>query len=1498
MQKKLLILPVSFIFLLQCLPLNAEKIIDDFSSEEVWSDAGDGGAAPEFSISREYAWESKNSLKLVYKNPACGWGNLKKEITMTGNEKTVDFWLYKESSDPEAAMHIWLFEEDGDGWLAQVTEKGKSVGKMEQGWHRINLPIKRFKFEPRGNGEKDISSVNKILLGCNFGDMVVYVSGLKFDAPATTTLADKPVPVESGKPAEEQEKREEVVGKKKERIIGIFKDRVPVSESKHSDPDYFNEILKKAGLATKFLKGEDLADPGILNSDNIEILILPYGSSFPAEATANLKKYLKSGGSFFSTGGYVFDNLYSLATEKAGGNFIENPGFEEGLDCWQVSKPEGVRIDRDSGIKYEGRFSLIFDVPDDIQIGWFGPTQKLEIGEDIKVGDVLKATVFVKTKDVHDGAGAYIAFNFYRENGERITWDQSGVLIGTNDWTEIQLLSRQIPAGTSWIIFNLLLYGHGTAWFDSVKVERSAPGLNTKNGKAGDRLEILSDQIPVFDGGYRFENVVSVSSSPDQFVLDKDISFSGNFSGFGASAMTSTNNDAVFPDTGRRWISLLTGYDRYKRKKATAGALVYNYKGPYKGSAWAYFGINNEDIFNPQSAQKKAQEKIILNVIEAMRRKTFLHDLATNYGCYKQGEEVEIGIKATNQGYEKQAVKINLQVMEFQNNRVVFEETQSAVLEPGESGNYTFVWKDRKFNSDLYRIKAILFTGEKPIDVMETGFAVWNEDVLKNGLEVKWNGPYFTVQEKPFFVCGSNYCGCVFSSQRENPLVLEQDFQQMQDYGLTTLRLLHFGVPGYIPNLAKPSEKILRRLDAMLQIAQKHRVVILQTAHDWLEVALSDRDLEKQYEFGKILSERYKNVPGIRWDIQNEPSWSSYAPGPIPDINREWNAFLFERYGSEEKWKDAWQDQASGKFGSLRFDAKCGQNWDNVKAYDLKLFRMRLFRRWIDTNFRGLTQSRRYYVDVSGAEGCDQILWDNVDCMAIHFYDSWQVFPERLKYVDQRFRNTGFGVEEFGQKVHPAWGGSHPATPKTFPPAIDHFLALGHYTLGLGGYGLMNWDWKDMEGCIFPWGVNFPCDLVPKPTLVAFRNMSLLFRNLQPVYAEPELYFVIPDSHRLGAKAQNIEQAILNGLRFLIDCHIDFGVINEFNLSKLPGSAKVLIYPIPFCPDDTAYNCVRDFVKNGGILYISGDISYDELRRRTRTKRLEELCGVEFVEENYPDIGYSISSNAQEIGGSGLNTYTGYPCIKVKPKTARELRGSNGVIFVNSLAGGSTTSTGAKVFYTTDPYELHARGNNLYKFFLNWAGMKRNEISPDNPKIHFFKVPLMDGVCYVMFNADGTKESQEISFRHGNTDFSITLGKFKPGLVAITNKGKIRALETSGKIKAGNEVIADFTGLGMAFSLDNEDIRSSSAIVFMPIQAGRFALKCREDLSAEIGEVRSGRWQTYENIGAIYGTVAAGLQPALSISPDQTDCHFLLCPESERARCRQELEEFVALPNK
>ena len=89
--------------------------------------------------------------------------------------------------------------------------------------------------------------------------------------------------------------------------IGVLNDSSLPKIGAPSDPAYLAELLTNAGYEPVMLSASDLADPKLLDPKSMPVVVLPYGPIFPAEAASNWKGYLRSGGSFFTTGGYAFD---------------------------------------------------------------------------------------------------------------------------------------------------------------------------------------------------------------------------------------------------------------------------------------------------------------------------------------------------------------------------------------------------------------------------------------------------------------------------------------------------------------------------------------------------------------------------------------------------------------------------------------------------------------------------------------------------------------------------------------------------------------------------------------------------------------------------------------------------------------------------------------------------------------------------------------------------------------------------------------------------------------------------------------------------------------------------------------------------------------------------------------------------------------------------------------------------------------------------------------
>ena len=66
------------------------------------------------------------------------------------------------------------------------------------------------------------------------------------------------------------------------------------------------------GHYLRALTADELADPATLSTGLVDVLVLPYGSSFPAMAAENLREFLRTGGHLLSVGGYPLDRLLAL----------------------------------------------------------------------------------------------------------------------------------------------------------------------------------------------------------------------------------------------------------------------------------------------------------------------------------------------------------------------------------------------------------------------------------------------------------------------------------------------------------------------------------------------------------------------------------------------------------------------------------------------------------------------------------------------------------------------------------------------------------------------------------------------------------------------------------------------------------------------------------------------------------------------------------------------------------------------------------------------------------------------------------------------------------------------------------------------------------------------------------------------------------------------------------------------------------------------------------
>ena len=80
-----------------------------------------------------------------------------------------------------------------------------------------------------------------------------------------------------------------------------------------SDPDAIGKTLSDAGFAVNLVAAERFAAAETLNPRHVDLVVLPYGAAFPADARDTFVRYLRYGGSFLTLGGLAFEKLVRRA---------------------------------------------------------------------------------------------------------------------------------------------------------------------------------------------------------------------------------------------------------------------------------------------------------------------------------------------------------------------------------------------------------------------------------------------------------------------------------------------------------------------------------------------------------------------------------------------------------------------------------------------------------------------------------------------------------------------------------------------------------------------------------------------------------------------------------------------------------------------------------------------------------------------------------------------------------------------------------------------------------------------------------------------------------------------------------------------------------------------------------------------------------------------------------------------------------------------------------
>lgn len=583
--------------------------------------------------------------------------------------------------------------------------------------------------------------------------------------------------------------------------------------------------------------------------------------------------------------------------------------------------------------------------------------------------------------------------------------------------------------------------------------------------------------------------------------------------------------------------------------------------------------------------------------------------------------------------------------------------------------------------------------------------------------------------------------------------------------------------------------------------------------------------------------------------------------------------------------------------------------WRDVRTLDDFEFRTQVVRRWLNSLYESIrtvdqkhpVTAEFYSVPMDGIDlpnALGKLELANFGYFSPPDEDFYR-FPQVAKFMDQRIRGKGLNVGEFGVKTHPAWrdsGDYIAARSEAYEQA--YFLAIAHYAFALGASKIQNWCWKYPSDLPFEWGINYPNQLIARDVRAFYRNSGLFFRRLRPRYEPSDTLLLIPGENRKGGQGFQVLEGVGNSIQLLIDARVSFTTLGDEFLDQMPAEVRTVFYPLPYCPDDKTVERLLTFVQRGGQLYVSGDISYDSLRRRTRAERLKTLCGVEFVRERYPNIDFQNSALDLKGSNAGWPDYVGAHGIVTRLAGARTLIASDdGAPVVTEFALGQ-----GRVIFSADPIELHGDPRHqpyahaFYRALCDNFHVTGEPVEPAAAPVHVFRVPSQDDrATIILVNTSRTDVLRDLRVPSKGREVSLTLGPRLSGAVVEDNEGSLHAVENSGDVRVNQHLLVGSDLHCMVISMTTRPLGTSAAWLVLPMGVGRLTVagaeRWRQPL-ALVGEIADGRWRQFEQ----FSPARDGSLLVLPITADRTLSMVILCDADQQSGAVSQIESWVKHP--
>lgn len=726
--------------------------------------------------------------------------------------------------------------------------------------------------------------------------MMATFDDIEVMAPATRAAASAGLTIEQGTRGQ----------------VAILRDALPGSDA--ANTDRIAGALRASGFGVTPLSAAQVSDPAILTAARFSMLAVPNARYYPADGGNALNGYLRRGGRLLLLGGAPFTKpVWRYQNE-----WLDRETIQTRLRQLPTSNTF-LDFDKTTDVKSWTRATNDAAIASSLTVDNDGPNGQ---GQSLKVAMANMTGWNNYASPVMENVlpTGHDTLTFWAKGDARTT--QLSVEVNERDgsrWIAVVPLTTQwayhvlapedflywkdarvtVPRGNTGDRFSptnmtRVIVGLAESHTSAVGpgahtfwVARFGSLVNPFQGveKASQGFPAIETVTPSYKH-YPLRDVASIVPAPGQTIVTDAVP--GKVAAHSAIARPTV---AGFGNNRKwRYIPLLQAKDGKGQMRGTPGWILFNLALPLVGSGVAVLALDD-----PAQFQSPSVLKMVVAAANRLQEGVFFTEAGSRQFSYWTGEKVELGASVANWGGAPADLRVRFTITDKASKRALFTVEEALRVAADENQSLTRTWDAAGHKGQLCEVTTELVRNGQTIDRISHEIGFLSSTAPARDEFVTTRGTNFMLRGRPWYPVGMNYWPLYVSGMEPHdynagwlkptfydPAEIERDLQKMQALGINMVSIQVSGLESQ------------RNLLDFLRRCRPHNIYVNVFLGAASPIAFQEAELATYLNAGRLA----QNPTVFAYDIIWEPGNWMFDAEHRPQWDRDWEAWIIERYGS------------------------------------------------------------------------------------------------------------------------------------------------------------------------------------------------------------------------------------------------------------------------------------------------------------------------------------------------------------------------------------------------------------------------------------------------------------------------------------------------------------------------------------------------------------------------------------------------------------------------